>query len=169
MRSIAYQRRAESLNNVSISRVLTQLKRRELYLIRCAQLCGLTWEDIDFQENTILFREQHSKTGDKWHIPLHEDLHGTLQVPEETDARGLAGPIWPEGPKDGRRSGAAGPYLEGPDWQARRFYIEDNARVGEDWTQAKERLTAELPGRPRALLYRLARIIVASYLNSDFI
>ena len=29
-------------------------------------------------------------------------------------------------------------------WQARRFYIEENARVGEDWTQAKERLTKEL-------------------------
>ena len=40
--------------------------------------------------------------------------------------------------------GAAVPYLEGPDWQARRFYIEENARVGEDWTQAKERLTKEL-------------------------
>ena len=43
-----------------------------------------------------------------------------------------------------RRRGAAVPYLEGPDWQARRFYIEENARVGEDWTQAKERLTKEL-------------------------
>lgn len=40
--------------------------------------------------------------------------------------------------------GAALPYLEGPDWQARRSYIEENARAGEDWTQAKERLTKEL-------------------------
>ena len=40
--------------------------------------------------------------------------------------------------------GAAVPYLEGSDWQARRFYIEENARKGEDWTQAKERLSKEL-------------------------
>ena len=39
---------------------------------------------------------------------------------------------------------AAVPFVDAPDWQARRFYIEENARVGEDWTQAKERLTKEL-------------------------
>ena len=46
--------------------------------MRRAQLCGLRWEDIDFEANTIHFREKHSKVGDEWDSPLHEDLHGIL-------------------------------------------------------------------------------------------
>ena len=48
------------------------------------------------------------------------------------------------------------PYLEGPDWQARRFYIEENARKVEDWTQAKERLTKELR---RGIIRKVGEII----------
>ena len=40
--------------------------------------------------------------------------------------------------------GIAIPYLEAPDWQAKRFYVEANIQPDEDWTQAKERLTNEL-------------------------
>ena len=40
--------------------------------------------------------------------------------------------------------GIAIPYLEAPDWQARRFYVEENIGPDEDWTKAKERLTNEL-------------------------
>ena len=46
--------------------------------MRRAQLCGLQWQDIDFPGRTIHYRNQHSKTGAEWKIPLHEDLHDIL-------------------------------------------------------------------------------------------
>ncbi|MCY4228130.1 MAG: tyrosine-type recombinase/integrase [Gammaproteobacteria bacterium] len=46
--------------------------------MRRSQLCGLDWKDIDFQENTIMLRKQHSKTGREWAIPLHDELRPRL-------------------------------------------------------------------------------------------
>ncbi len=46
--------------------------------MRRSQLCGLEWQDIDFHENTITLRKQHSKTGKEWTIPLHDDLRTIL-------------------------------------------------------------------------------------------
>ena len=46
--------------------------------IRLSQLCGLEWNDIDFEGSTIFLREKYSKSGMEWSIPLHEDLHGVL-------------------------------------------------------------------------------------------
>ena len=60
-------------------------------------------------------------------------------------------PSAPGSPGRGRRvdnspqaPGIAIPYLEAPDWQAKRFYVEENGDPAKDWTQNKERLTAEL-------------------------
>ncbi len=46
--------------------------------MRRSQLCGLDWRDIDFQENTVTLRKQHSKNGREWSIPLHDDLRERL-------------------------------------------------------------------------------------------
>ena len=46
--------------------------------VRCTQLCGLEWRDISFRKKTIFLHEQYSKTGEKYSIPLHEDLHDIL-------------------------------------------------------------------------------------------
>ena len=42
--------------------------------MRRAQLCGLIWTDIDFGDNTIRLRKQHSKNGREWKIALHDEL-----------------------------------------------------------------------------------------------
>lgn len=47
--------------------------------IRCSQLCGLIWRDIDFEQNTIRLRKYHSKNGREWHIPLHNSLRPWLE------------------------------------------------------------------------------------------
>ena len=54
--------------------------------MRRAQLCGLIWQDIDFGDNTILLRKQHSKNGREWRIALHNDLRDRL-VKMKQDAR----------------------------------------------------------------------------------
>ena len=46
--------------------------------IRRAQLCGLEWRDIDFGQRIIHLHSEHSKTGEAWKIPLHQDLHDIL-------------------------------------------------------------------------------------------
>ena len=48
--------------------------------VRCAQLCGLSWQDIDFDDNTILLRKLHSKNGREWRIPMHDTLGRKLQA-----------------------------------------------------------------------------------------
>ncbi len=47
--------------------------------IRRSQLCGLNWGDMDLDQQTILLRKQHSKTGKVWVIPMHERLLGILR------------------------------------------------------------------------------------------
>ncbi|MCY4274494.1 MAG: site-specific integrase, partial [Gammaproteobacteria bacterium] len=46
--------------------------------MRRAQLCGLIWRDIDFEDNTILLRKTHSKSGHEWKIAIHENLRPRL-------------------------------------------------------------------------------------------
>ena len=46
--------------------------------MRRSQLCGLMWKDINFVDNEIHLRKQHSKTGKSWSIALHPELRDHL-------------------------------------------------------------------------------------------
>ena len=48
--------------------------------MRRAQACGLCWEDIDFERNTILLRREHSKNAREWTIPLDSRLKEPLKA-----------------------------------------------------------------------------------------
>jgi len=53
--------------------------------MRRSQLCGLVWEDINFNNDEIHLRKQHSKTGKAWSIALHPHLRENL-LPFKLDA-----------------------------------------------------------------------------------
>jgi integrase len=55
---------------------------RTLYYtgIRRRQLIGLTWNDINFEKQTILLQSKYSKTLREWVIPLHDDIYEELLI-----------------------------------------------------------------------------------------
>lgn len=75
---------APFLLNVFLTLYYTALRRN--------QICGLEWGDLDFSLKTIYLRKQHSKTGQEWTIPMHEDLHGILLSVREDLTRELGRP-----------------------------------------------------------------------------
>ncbi len=46
--------------------------------MRRAQVCGLTWGDIDFDDNAISLRKSTSKNGKEWLVPLDHRLKKAL-------------------------------------------------------------------------------------------
>ena len=44
------------------------------------KICGLCWEDIDFERNTILLRREHSKNAREWSVPLDTRLWEPLKA-----------------------------------------------------------------------------------------
>ena len=46
--------------------------------MRRTQVCGLRWNNVDFDNDTIALRKEYSKTGREWKIPLEPRLKGAL-------------------------------------------------------------------------------------------
>ena len=48
--------------------------------MRRAQICGLRWKDIDFDQCEITLRKEASKTGKAWQIPMRDELCRDIEI-----------------------------------------------------------------------------------------
>lgn len=48
--------------------------------MRRAQICGLCWNDIDFEQEKILLRREYSKNAREWSVPLDSRLKSALMA-----------------------------------------------------------------------------------------
>lgn len=62
--------------------------------IRPAEVCRLRWSDIDWEENVITLRPQHSKTGGARHVTLQPVLARWLQESGMTREGKICPPNW---------------------------------------------------------------------------